>query len=289
MQLSEEQRELISQISSFDIDGGAVKLSFAKRLARENQWNLSFSNRVIEEYKRFVALAMVAGRQVTPSEHVDQAWHLHLTYTVSYWERFHRLLPFPLHHHPTKGGGSESDKFENQYEATLKLYSEVFGEEPPRDIWPSSESRFGHDLAWARVNLADHWVIRKPDFRKLRLPFAAVVLSLVGAGCVLATTDTVSGGLPMWVVGLIGAGFVGLILYSIYRSFVDRGTGHGSGSGYHAGSGCGTSSFYSSDTSSDDSSNDGGSDGGGDSGGSDSGGSGCGGGGCGGGCGGGGD
>lgn len=285
MQLSEEQRELISQISSFDIDGGAVKLSFAKRLARENQWTLSFSNRVIEEYKRFVALAMVAGRQVTPSEHVDQAWHLHLTYTVSYWERFHRLLPFPLHHHPTKGGGSESDKFENQYEATLKLYSEVFGEAPPADIWPPTESRFGHDLAWARINLNDHWVIKKPDFSRLRLPFAAVILSLVGAGCVLATTDSRAGGLPMWAIVLIGLVFVGIVLYAILKSFMDRGVGHGGSSGYHGGSGCGTGSFYGSDSRSDDNSNDGSSDSGSDSGGGDSGGGGggCGGGGCGGG------
>ncbi|MEK6230809.1 MAG: hypothetical protein N2A42_03075 [Luteolibacter sp.] len=33
------------------------------------------------EYKRFVALAMLAGHPVTPSEEVDQAWHLHLVYT----------------------------------------------------------------------------------------------------------------------------------------------------------------------------------------------------------------
>lgn len=273
MQLSEEQRELISQISSFDIDGGAVKLSFAKRLARENQWTLSFSNRVIEEYKRFVALAMVAGRQVTPSEHVDQAWHLHLTYTVSYWERFHRLLPFPLHHHPTKGGGSESDKFENQYEATLKLYSEVFGEEPPRDIWPPTESRFGHDLAWARVNLNDHWVIRKPDFSKLRLPFAAVVLSLIGAGCVLATTDQAPVENPfalLIVIGVVLLIFFVVMIYRASRTGHGRNGGDNTGSGGYGGSGgsgCGGGSSHHNDNNS-----------GSDSGGGDSAGGGCGGG-----------
>lgn len=280
MQLSAEQRELISQISSFDIDGGAVKLSFAKRLARENQWTLTFSNRVIEEYKRFVALAMVAGRQVTPSEHVDQAWHLHLTYTVSYWERFHRLLPFPLHHHPTKGGGSESDKFENQYEATLMLYKDVFGEEPPADIWPSSESRFGHDLAWARVNLNDNWVIKKPDFSRLRLPFAAGVLSVIGAGCVLATTDAAPAvGSPTTILIVVGAALVGTVIYLVYRASTKgfgRNGGDTTGSGYGYGvSGCGGGSSHHDHESGN----------GGDSGGGDSGG--CGGGGCGGGCGGG--
>lgn len=280
MQLSAEQRELISQISSFDIDGGAVKLSFAKRLARENQWTLTFSERVIEEYKRFVALAMVAGRQVTPSEHVDQAWHLHLTYTVSYWERFHRLLPFPLHHHPTKGGGTESDKFENQYESTLRLYKEVFAEEPPADIWPSSESRFGHDLAWARVNLNDNWVIKKPDFSRLSLPFAAGVLSVIGAGCVLASADaapTVGSSTAILIVA--GAALVALVVYLVYRAatkgFGKNGgdtTGSSCGSG---GSGCGGGGSRHDHDSGND----------GDSGGGDSGG--CGGGGCGGGCGGG--
>ena len=32
----------------------------------------------IEEYRKFVFLALVAGHQITPSDQVDQVWHLHL-------------------------------------------------------------------------------------------------------------------------------------------------------------------------------------------------------------------
>jgi len=58
-------------------------LPFEARLARENGWCRAYTQRVIVEYKRFVYLAMTAGHVVTPSEEVDHAWHMHLTYTRS--------------------------------------------------------------------------------------------------------------------------------------------------------------------------------------------------------------
>ena len=67
---------------------------------------------MISEYRRFVFLALAAGHPVTPSDQVDQAWHLHLLYTNSYWNRFcGETLGRRLHHGPTQGGASERDKF----------------------------------------------------------------------------------------------------------------------------------------------------------------------------------
>ena len=87
---------------------------------------------------------MTAGHEVTPSDEVDQAWHLHLTYTRSYWDGLcDAVLGRALHHGPTKGGQAEGDRFENQYERTLASYRAAFGEEPPEDIWPPSAVRFG--------------------------------------------------------------------------------------------------------------------------------------------------
>jgi hypothetical protein len=77
-------------------------LHFPDRLARENGWSRTKADRVIGEYKRFCFLAATAGHEVTPSDAVDQAWHLHLTYTRDYWERFcPDVLGRPLHHNPT--------------------------------------------------------------------------------------------------------------------------------------------------------------------------------------------
>ncbi len=272
------RQELIQSILAFDIDGGSVRLSFAKRLARENRWTLAYSERVIHEYKRFVALAMVSRRQVTPSEDVDQAWHLHLCYTVSYWERLHKILPFPLHHHPTQGGKSEGLKFEDQYVATLQLYREVFGEEPPSDIWPSAEARFGHDLQWAKVSLSDNIVLPKAGVKRLGLAASGVITAFTAAGCVLAVSQPPAiDGAFLAVAGIAGLGvviIVALILKAANRYGKD--SGRDDGTSACGGGGCGGSATGS--DSGTDSASDGGSDGGG---------SGCGGGGCGGGCGGG--
>jgi hypothetical protein len=45
-------------------------------LARDNGWPREFTRRVVEEYKRFMFLTTVADHVVSPSEAVDQAWHL---------------------------------------------------------------------------------------------------------------------------------------------------------------------------------------------------------------------
>ena len=68
------------------MDEPGAALPFTSRLAREQGWSHAFAARAIREYKRFLILAMEAGHPVTPSEAVDQVWHLHLVYTVSYWK-----------------------------------------------------------------------------------------------------------------------------------------------------------------------------------------------------------
>lgn len=276
------RQKLIESILAFDIDGGTVKLSFAKRLARENQWSLEYAERVIQEYKKFVALAMVSNKQVTPSEDVDQAWHLHLCYTVSYWERLHQLLPFPLHHHPTQGGQSEGLKFEDQYDSTLDLYREVFGEAPPADIWPGSETRFGRDLRWAKISLSDNVVLPKRTLRRIALAAGSIAAAFTATGCMLAASQTPSvDGEFIFLAALGGLGAITLVAV-IFKAATRYGKGDGrsdGSSGCGAG-GCGGGSHG--DSSSSDGSADSGSDGGSDGSGG-CGGGGCGGGGCGGG------
>jgi uncharacterized protein (TIGR04222 family) len=173
---------LRSDIESFDIDGGTVGLPFAARLARENGWSRSYAERVIVEYKRFVFLAMVSETPVCPSEDVDAAWHLHLTYTRSYWKRFcEGVLGRPLHHEPTKGGPAEHEKHLGMYERTLALYRATFGEDAPRDIWSPIDARFGADLAHRVVNTARNWVIPKAPIKRIA---QFVALFAVVAVCV---------------------------------------------------------------------------------------------------------
>ena len=154
--------------------------SFVARLAHENGWTQDYAARVILEYKKFCFLAASASHPVTPSDAVDQAWHLHLTYTRDYWERFcPDVLGRALHHGPTAGGAAEQHRFFEQYAQTLRSYERVFGA-PPADIWPGAGQRLLDDPRARRVHPRDFVLIPKSTVR------AALVALVVLGGSILA-------------------------------------------------------------------------------------------------------
>ena len=184
-QWTARQRELWARLCAFDLDEPGASLDFSRRLARENGWTHDFAKRIVEEYKRFLFLAMSAGHPVTPSDEVDQAWHLHLVYTRSYWnELCAEILCAPLHHGPTRGGAQEGAKFGQWYAQTRASYARFFGEEAPLDIWPDAATRFGEAPYFRRVNARRSWIIEKPQLRfPTRLsPILLIALALLGAG-----------------------------------------------------------------------------------------------------------
>lgn len=155
-------------LSRYSIGPENAALPFSTRLARENGWRPGHAERVIAEYKRFCFLAVVAGHEVTPSDAVDQAWHLHLTYSRDYWERFcPEILGQPLHHGPTAGGGTESARYFEQYAQTLKSYERIFGEPAPADLWPGAARRLIEDPKARRIHPRDSVVIPRPLARLL--------------------------------------------------------------------------------------------------------------------------
>jgi hypothetical protein len=154
---------LRERIEAFELDEPGAKLPYTSRLAREQAWTHAYAARVIREYKRFLILAMGAGHPVSPSEDVDQAWHLHLVYTRSYWQGLCRgILGQDLHHEPTSGGSAESAKFDDWYARTLESYRRIFQEEPPSGIWPAAEDR-SHAVSHTRwIDAARYWLIPRP-------------------------------------------------------------------------------------------------------------------------------
>lgn len=177
--------ELWASLLAFDLDG-AAQFSFSKRLARDNGWSATFAQRVALEYKKFLYLAATCGHPVTPSDEVDQAWHLHLVYTRSYWDDLcGQVLGFSLHHGPTKGGAAEGHKFRDWYAQTLRSYREAFGTAPPADIWPPAAQRFGEAPYFQRLNRKRYFLVPRPRLRWALDWRAAVALAgaLVLAGC----------------------------------------------------------------------------------------------------------
>jgi hypothetical protein len=179
-----KDQQLWDSLKCMPIGPDDAELSFQQRLAGENSWSLDFSNRVLLEYKKFIFLiATSQGKtQLTPSDEVDQAWHLHLAYTRDYWDVMcQKILDFPLHHGPTSGGKIEREKYFSQYEATLALYRITFNSEPPADIWPQSHVRFTG--RWRRINTRRNFVFpRAKTYAAALVPATAILAACASIG-----------------------------------------------------------------------------------------------------------
>ncbi len=217
-----EHENLWKRISDFSFDEGDESLTFSHRLSKENGWSETYASRVIAEYRRFMFLATVAGHPVTPSDQVDQVWHLHLVYTRSYWDRWcQEILGIPMHHGPTKGGHAENDKFVSWYEQTKQSYEAFFNERPPDDIWPPSAIRFGQDVNFRRVNTERNWVIPKS--------FASTYGLAAIPGLAVCTTPFFATSLRDKFGPFLGLGMIVLIFWLVFRA--GRGGRGGGGSG----------------------------------------------------------
>lgn len=190
--------ELRRRLESFRIDQPDTAFPFARRLAHENGWSAAFAQRVIDEYFRFVWLAMRAGHPVTPSPAVDETWHLHLCYSRSYWDELcGQVLGKPLHHGPTRGGADEAAKYADWYGRTLASYREHFGE-PPVDIWPPVGERFRGSIP-RKVDARAHWIV--PKARVLRAMVVAAAGGLLGLAA--ACKPSVDGPGSLLTIGVV--------------------------------------------------------------------------------------
>ena len=232
---------LWTRIAALAIDPPGARLTFVARLARENDWNPAYAAAVVQEYRRFLFLAATGAGAVTPSDAVDQAWHLHLAYTRSYWDDLcGGVLGRPLHHGPTAGGAQEQTRYHAQYVATLVAYEAAFGTAPPPAIWPPVERRFA--ARFVRADRATLWLVPK------RAALVSVAAPVAGVALIAATGGTVAAVLVPLVVLAIGAAAVGFGRRHGRRTRRGQSEGDGCGSGcsssdsssgHHGDSGCG--------------------------------------------------
>jgi hypothetical protein len=186
---------LWDKISSFEFDTPEAILPFSSRLARDHFWSEEYTHRVLNEYLRFVYLAVITTETLTPSNDVDEAWHLHLSYTRSYWDDLCKnILGRPLHHDPTEGGPEASKFYQERYARTLERYRLVFEQDPPADIWPDVVSRFSPESGYRTVSLNRYWMLRRfigPTVGRyiLAATFVAVVFFLAYIGYSLSPTN----------------------------------------------------------------------------------------------------
>lgn len=242
--------DLYQAIRSFDIDGGTVPFPFVKKLAKENGWSADRAREVLTEYRRFVYLAMVCDHPVSPSDSVDQAWHLHMLYTESYWSRMTaEILPRPLHHGPSKGGAKETKKFDDWYARTIDSYRREFRSEPPALVWPPVGQQFADSHHYQRVNRKENLVIPVGPLRKAAIIGGlALSLGLLAVGCV-NTLPFAQGGIEP-IFGMMMCGgvvFMLVVIFAVVRAMT-AGRSGGVGGGHHTGNNMMNSGFHSTGT-----------------------------------------
>lgn len=129
-------------------------------LQYKHGWSLEFCSAALNEYRRFIFLALVSDAEITPSEPIDEVWHLHILHTRAY-EAFGKLCGRFIHHGP--GLPTERVRWSRQYGVTFDLYRSIFNCEPPTDFWPSGKPK----------------IPKEP----VRQPRIADVLALFNRGC----------------------------------------------------------------------------------------------------------
>ncbi len=168
------------RIQAHPFEATAQGTDFTRRLAHEQGWSVEHARRAVEEYRRYCFLSCASATPLTPSETVDQVWHLHLIHSRDYWERFcGEVLARPLHHAPTRGGATEVARHREQYAHTLALYEDYFGP-IPRDLWPTVTQLFAPQPRAEKVDRKRYWVIRKPS-APTRQQLAAMLVLLAAS------------------------------------------------------------------------------------------------------------
>lgn len=239
--MTSQEKELWHKIQHFELDEPGIDFKFSARLARENGWTKAYAKLVIEEYKKFIFLCCISEHGVTPSDPVDQAWHLHLTFTRSYWvDLCKNTLNREIHHNPTKGGKNEAAKFNSFYTSSHKLYTEKFGVQPPAKIWQDNHTRF-KDINFQRVNLGRYWLVKKP---RLSVYSVTILMLFIVCATFIEASDTI-------LAASLMLGITAVIILAVYKwesdpdRWKNKDDDSNNGGCSAAGSGCNSGHFTS--------------------------------------------
>jgi len=121
------------KLNLMGIQGAQTFTPLMDMIQKQMGWSNDMAARVIEEYRKFLFLAMRAGHQVIPPGAVNDVWMLHMQNVQNYWETLGQMIserPMAAGFDP-KALGAMGDS----WKATLESYERIFGTKPPMDIW----------------------------------------------------------------------------------------------------------------------------------------------------------
>ncbi len=121
------------KLNFLNMGSQAASNPFLNMLGQQYGWPMPMANQVMEEYRKFLFLAMRAGHPVTPPSIIEQAWNLHVQSAQDYWEKLGSLI----NERPVSEGigATAASTMAEQYQQTLASYTRIFGMEPPENIW----------------------------------------------------------------------------------------------------------------------------------------------------------
>ena len=103
---------------------------FTTKVMKRQSWNVEYAQRVEKEYLRYLEIHRKNPRaRISPSLTVDEIWHEHILNTRDYHTYCQETFGHYLHHRPNQEGEVIED------DDTELKYREIFGEDPPPDIW----------------------------------------------------------------------------------------------------------------------------------------------------------
>jgi hypothetical protein len=114
----------------------ACTKAFADKISRKHACSKRYALKAVEEYKKFLYLAVISDFHVTPSQAIDKVWHEHILFTKGYRTFCDEVIAYNLHHHPELVPIEEQTEiYHAQYISTIELYIQEFGILPPKSIW----------------------------------------------------------------------------------------------------------------------------------------------------------
>jgi hypothetical protein len=110
--------------------------AFADKISRKHNCSISYALKAVNEYKKFLYLAVISDFHVTPSQAIDKVWHEHILFTQAYGIFCKEIIEYNLNHHPELIPMEEQTAiYHAQYLSTIELYIKEFGILPPTIIW----------------------------------------------------------------------------------------------------------------------------------------------------------
>lgn len=203
-----------------DLGGAGV---FAAKLRRQQGWSRAYCARAIEDYRRFCYLSVRSASPMSPSPDIDAVWHLHLTHTRDYWQRFcPEVLGLNLHHEPASPGVADRAALAAQYASTLSAYQQAFGVPPAEDLWPGFVEQDQQSRSQRTVDTRRFWLLPRPTVW-LRRWWLALGAAVPGTAAALDANPLQWSGPEFLMLFILLTVIVAIVRARIERRYRDAG------------------------------------------------------------------